>query len=82
MHARCWPIADIRMNAFSVAFRGKADITFCDAHVRLCPKADMDGSRLLPCKQSRIQFLRDGRIQGPVAGLAEISLVAHHSIFG
>jgi hypothetical protein len=30
---RYWPIADIRMNAFSVAFGGKADMAFCTANV-------------------------------------------------
>jgi hypothetical protein len=31
---RLWPIADIRENAFNIAFGGKADISFCAAHVR------------------------------------------------
>ena len=29
------------MNAFSVAFGGKADMAFCTAHVRFWPKADI-----------------------------------------
>src|SRR5262245_39499527 len=37
-----WPKADIRMNAFSVAFGGKADMPFCTANVRLRPKADIE----------------------------------------
>jgi hypothetical protein len=30
------------MSAFVVAIGGKADMALCTAHVRFCPKADID----------------------------------------
>jgi len=41
------------MSAFAVAIWGKADMTFCTAHVRFWPKADMTRR---PCTLSTCQF--------------------------
>ena len=53
------------MSAFKVAIGGKADMTFCTAHVRFWPKADMP---------SRFMVSATGELGAPPERLAGLAI--------